>query len=202
MTQLLTLAHRKQQIRLSAGVVQELVRLWPLFDPLRIDQSWSVLEGSIMKVVAEGRAKSSLLSQAYYAALRELEGIAAPLPAVTLGTAAWEPAALTSINVTGPIMTKAAIAAKQPLNMLAQNALIRVSGAATRHTLDGGRSTLSTFMTADKVRYRRITSANPCSFCTLLRNRGAVYLKETSGFRSHDHCSCTAEPVFKKARAA
>jgi hypothetical protein len=194
----LTLAHRRSQIKLSASIIQELVTLWPSFDPLNIDRSWAALERAIMSIIADGRQSSSLLTEAYYRAAREAAGVATRLPLVALGGTTWEPAALTSINVTGPILTKSAIAAKRPVASLAADALVRVSGAATRHALDGGRDTMNRYIKADKVKYRRITSSNPCTFCSLLRDRGAVYLKETSGFRSHDHCSCTAEPVFGK----
>lgn len=46
------------------------------------------------------------------------------------------------------------------------------------------------------VGWRRITRAGGCSFCRMLADRGAVYREKTVRFAAHDHCSCTAEPVF------
>jgi hypothetical protein len=52
--------------------------------------------------------------------------------------------------------------------------------------------------TFTKVRYKRVLSSNPCSFCRMLAGRGAVYHEGTASFESHDHCACSAEPVFSK----
>jgi hypothetical protein len=46
------------------------------------------------------------------------------------------------------------------------------------------------------VGWRRVTSGTGCSFCRMLAARGVIYKHETARFASHDHCSCTAQPVF------
>lgn len=74
----------------------------------------------------------------------------------------------------------------------------RLTGAAEKLVLDVGRSTvIDTAKSDPKARgWARVPEPGACYFCALLATRGAVYKKETVGFRSHDHCRCHAEPVF------
>lgn len=46
------------------------------------------------------------------------------------------------------------------------------------------------------VGWRRVTSGSGCKFCRMLADKGAVYSDSTARFASHDHCGCTAQPVF------
>lgn len=46
------------------------------------------------------------------------------------------------------------------------------------------------------VGWRRVTSGSGCKFCRMLADKGAVYSDDTARFASHDHCGCTAQPVF------
>jgi hypothetical protein len=48
----------------------------------------------------------------------------------------------------------------------------------------------------EAVGWRRISSGNGCKFCRMLADRGAVYKRDTATFASHEHCNCTAQPVF------
>jgi len=43
--------------------------------------------------------------------------------------------------------------------------------------------------------WRRI-STGKCKFCRMLADRGAVYSDATARFAAHNHCTCSAEPVF------
>jgi hypothetical protein len=38
--------------------------------------------------------------------------------------------------------------------------------------------------------------AGGCDFCRMLIGRGAVYTEASADFASHDHCGCSASPVF------
>ena len=48
----------------------------------------------------------------------------------------------------------------------------------------------------DAVGWRRETSGVGCGFCRLLAAKGAIYRASTARFAAHDHCGCTAAPVF------
>ena len=45
------------------------------------------------------------------------------------------------------------------------------------------------------VGWRRVSSGG-CKFCRMLADKGAVYSESTARFASHEHCGCTAQPVF------
>ena len=46
------------------------------------------------------------------------------------------------------------------------------------------------------VGWRRVTSGG-CRLCRMLSDRGAVYKESTARFATHEHCNCTAQPVFQ-----
>jgi hypothetical protein len=114
----------------------------------------------------------------------------------------WKPrdrAITVSLNVTGPIGQKAKVARGKTSRQARDESFVESSGAASRHVLTGGRQSLLTLLTEDDQvqRWIRVTDGEPCAFCAMLASRGPVYLTEDSaGFRAHDHCACTAEPVY------
>lgn len=74
-----------------------------------------------------------------------------------------------------------------------------------RHALSGGRRTMEHSAAANGTRWRRVTGANPCTFCGMLATRGfldAGYssretaLWDAEGRRYHDHCTCTAAEII------
>lgn len=82
--------------------------------------------------------------------------------------------------------------------------LVATSGTAGRQVLNGGRHTGLTLVDADETAlgWIRVTDGDPCYFCAMLAGRGPVYKSEaTAGFQAHDHCACTAEPVFARTAA-
>lgn len=176
--------------------MRDLLTVWSAFNPIAIDDTWPAIERSALSIIAARRSESAALSQTYYVALREESGLRAALPLVSSATE-WEQAARVSLLVTGPVGAKEGILAKRPLADIVDNTFVRVAGVVQRHALNGGRATLIANMLRDRVRYRRVTSGRACDFCVMLAGRGAVYAKDTSDFRSHDHCHCTAEPVFR-----
>lgn len=108
-------------------------------------------------------------------------------------------AAEVSLNITGPIGQKHKIKLGKTPRQARDISFVESSGVATRHVLTGGRQSLLTLLTDDPQvqRWVRVTDGDPCAFCAMLASRGPVYLTEDSaGFRAHDHCACTAEPVY------
>jgi hypothetical protein len=107
--------------------------------------------------------------------------------------------ARTSLQVTGYVTTERLRALKHadPGSV----ALVRVSGAVTRHVLDGGRETLLASVRGDRRArgWARVTSAEPCEFCSMLASRGGVYMATSGAFAAHDHCACGVEPVFYRS---
>lgn len=118
-----------------------------------------------------------------------------------LDTGKADRAAKVSLIVTGPVNQKAKIARGKSPEQANREALAEASGAASRHVLTGGRQSLLTLVEGDMqaLGWARVTDGDPCAFCAMLASRGPVYRTEVSaGFQAHDHCACTAEPVYSR----
>lgn len=191
----LTERHRRSQLALRAQVVRQLLAIWPALKPAEVDRSWPAVETAVAALVTARRRDSADLAAVYYQALRTALGIGGQ-PTPILADEVDPELLAVSLRVTGPATIKrltAAHVANAP-----DVALVRLSGAVARHVLDGGRETLIRSIGADRRArgWQRVTSGRACQFCTMLAGRGAVYGEESSTFASHDHCGCTAEPVF------
>lgn len=209
----LTEQHRRAQLALRSAFMRELVRLWPLIDLDKLDETAAEWIGFVTDLVLTWRLQSVDRALSYYDEFRRAE-IGEPLPnrGNFRSLAKPEPAAIrTSLLVTGPIGVKSRIGKGFDPRIAKAKALVDVSGAASRHVLDGGRQLI--IETAEKddlaVKFARVTDDDPCAFCAMLASRGPVYFsKETAtrttarsrkrgpGKEYHDHCGCTVEPGF------
>jgi hypothetical protein len=107
----------------------------------------------------------------------------------------------TSLRVTSLVAVKQSMLAGQPVQQAMSNAFVqslrcRYPPRAGWWPGDG-RPVDARRPACDPV--PRVTSANPCKFCSMLAGRGAVYLTaETAGEnnRFHDHCSCVIAPEY------
>lgn len=80
-----------------------------------------------------------------------------------------------------------------------ESAKTLIKGVTEKAVLDTGRNTIINAVHSDRRArgWAREVEPGACSFCLLLATRGAVYRSEkTADFKSHDHCRCTAVPVF------
>lgn len=179
--------HRRAQLALRAATLRQLLAIWPALDFDNIDRSWPAVEAALIPLVGLRRRDSAGLASAYYSASRAL---AAPggFASVRLGDRLEVERLLTSLLVTGPYTAKRLLSLRDP--RAKATTLVRVSGAVSRHVLDGGRQTLLRTAEADSKAkgWRRTTSGAPCSYCASLA--GAVMT--TPNFASHDHCGCSA----------
>jgi hypothetical protein len=104
-----------------------------------------------------------------------------------------------SLNITGPVGQKSRIGRGESPDRARDASFVESSGVAGRHVLTGGRRSLLTLLQDDPQarRWIRVTDGDPCAYCAMLAGRGPVYLtKKTASFSAHDHCACTAEPVY------
>lgn len=193
----LTERHRTAQLALRALALRQVMEIWPAFDVDDSARSWPAVETALLAVIGERRAVSASLAAGYFEAFRAAErvgDVASPvLAAFDEGAVAR---ARTSLQVTGYVTIERLRALKHADP--AQIALVRVSGAVTRHLLEGGRETLLMSVRSDRRArgWARVTSAEPCEFCSMLASRGAVYRAGSGRFQAHDHCGCSAEPVY------
>lgn len=116
-----------------------------------------------------------------------------------LDEARMDRAVRVSLTVTGPVGQKSKIGRGKSVKTARDESFVEASGAASRHVLTGGRQSLLTLVQDNMPdpRWIRVTDGDPCAFCAMLAGRGPVYLtKDSAGFSAHDHCACTAEPVY------
>ena len=195
----LTQAHRQTQLAIRATVLRQLLQVWPMLDPVRLDQTSPAFLAAATRLVLGGRQLSERASMLYLQQFRLAEGVRGAAPIVVPPpTSATTAAIRTSLTVTGPIAIKQATARGTLLSMATRTALTTVSSAAVRHVLDGGRNvTLESVKADPRARgWARVVSPNSCAFCVMLADRGGVYTESSADFESHDGCGCTAEPVM------
>jgi hypothetical protein len=220
----LTEAHRVAQSKNGALVAYVVAQLWlRMIDPNDISGSAANLILKLIPQLRQRRDFSALQARQYYQAFRKLEAKGDDgfsLPAMSeLNLEALE----TSLRVTGEVALKKRIAGL-PLNdnipTLTQQLLVKqaieetavdISGAATRHVMNGGRDELLNAADNDPqaLGYIRVTDGDPCYFCAMLASRGPVYddlsfdqsdprFVGPGEHKVHDHCGCSTEPVFDR----
>lgn len=193
----LTTTYRRANLALRAGTVRDFVRLWAVLDPKRMDETFPGWTLAARTLIERDRARAAGLASAYLKATRMASGV--PGDAV-IQLAAVAPAAQveSAMTATAKAGLYVALRSGRTLEQASDVALVRASGAAARLVLDGGRETVRRSLAADPrgTGWRRVTSGASCDFCDMLAGRGAVYSPETADFASHDHCACTAEPVY------
>jgi hypothetical protein len=191
--------HRQAQLGLRSRALRDFLAIWPLWTG--DTESFGRLVQAAQPLVTVYRHASSALAGGFYQSFRGIRQIpgqaavrlAANVPAQQLAS---------SMYVTGQVMTRDAVAAGQSFEEARRTALARVSGAVTRHVLDGGRQTIIDTAYGDEraIGWARLTDGKPCAFCAMLAGRGAVYKTEsTADFQAHDHCGCQAIPIFTAA---
>jgi hypothetical protein len=193
----LTDQHRRAQVALRTRTVAEVARLWPALDLAALDRTYPALLSSVAPLVARNRKTSADLSAGYLREHRKAAGVGGTWDLVLADTVDRERLE-TALRVTSVVAAKRAVAAGQSTDLAMRTALVQAAGSVSRLVLDGGRDTVvETLRATGRVRYERVTGGSACGFCLMLAGRGAVYLTEDSGgFESHDHCGCTAAPVY------
>lgn len=192
---LLTVRHRQGQIALRAQLLRDFQSIWPIW---RGDESsFRLLVSATIPLVGLRREASSALGSAYYEMFRRTEGVggaSTPRPADPVP----DDVLTTSLYVTGFNSVLKSIEAGFSPQAAQQNAFVKVTGAITRHTLNGSRESILRSTAADQQArgWARVTGGNPCAFCAVLASRGAAYAEDTVDFRAHDHCTCEAEPLY------
>lgn len=219
----LTEAHRVAQAKNGALVAYIVAQLWlRSIDPDDIAGSSRTLIERLIPSLVQRRTQSALLARKYYETFRTTElggGDGFSLP--DLSTMNLE-ALQTSLRVTGEVALKKKLAgypvgADGKLHIAFVNAAIeetsvQISGAATRHVMNGGRDEIQQAQEADPraLGYIRVTDGDPCFFCAMLASRGPIYGDDSfdesdprfigeGQHKVHDHCGCGVEPVFSRS---
>jgi hypothetical protein len=193
----LTRTYRAQNLALRAQTLRDLQRLWPALSYDDLERTYPAWRAGAAAVIGRDRTRSAGLASIYLRAHRMQAGVPGELIVRLAGAAPAEQVA-TAMRVTTLVAIKKSTMAGKTADLAMRDAFVQSSGAATRLVLDAGRDTIRQTTVADPrtAGWQRVTSGG-CDFCTMLAGRGSVYTEATAGFDSHDHCACSAEPVYR-----
>lgn len=196
----LTAAHRRGQLAVRARTLRDLLVLWPLFRPSDFATFEAFAAAAALLVTARHR-ESAGLGAAYFSAFRRVE-IGSPAEPRVVGP---PPTGIIvdKLRATGLLGVLNARRAGLGVEAARSNGLVRVSGAAAKMVLDGGRQSIVASLDRDgrALGWQRVTGPSPCAFCAMIASRGTVFKGERDAeFQAHDHDSCTAEPVYPGSR--
>lgn len=207
----LTLEHRRRMDLIGQGVNQQTATVLATADPADIDTWWVGAAPQLRRFALAGSAATARLARTY---LVEHAGEAGAGRIEPIDVRPDRVRVDQALAVTGPVAFKTNMA-RTGSNEAALRAMgTKVTGAVRRLALAGGReTTIATIYEAPQVvGYQRITRAGACDFCTMLANRGAVYLSRErasevgrtgrirgnrqAGESFHDSCGCVVEPIY------
>lgn len=191
----LTEAHRLGQLRVRARVLRAVVAAWPLYDLGDPERTWEPLEQLLLALIGSQAPVSAALSSNYYRAFRHAEGAAGSVPTVVASTPPAEEL-IRSLRFVGVVGAQKLLEGR--VADASARTLTNVAGDTARLVMNTGRDTIVESVQADTraLGWARVTDGSPCSFCRMLASRGPVYRGRGGGFKAHNHCGCTAEPVF------
>lgn len=201
----LTQAHASQQLAIAARAEQSSRVLWRRLDVSDLDRSALVWLPAQVELLRRSFIESESLAGQY---VTQYRGVEADGPTGPIVSPIFPAAAMTStMLIHGPRRVKAYIGKGASPSGAHSAALNKFTGMVRRQTLMGGRMAIDSTSGADQsaIGWRRVTGANPCTFCAMVASRGPVYSSEdTATLRAgtklqyHGHCKCTAEIVYGK----
>lgn len=200
----LTQQYQRELTVIKAGVVLDVLRVWPLLNLADVLTSWPALLTVLLSIIDTRRAAAVTTAENYVRRFRNAEGISGAFHAVHAEPPA-RAAMDVSLRATGPATILRAVSRGMSVDEASKRALGTVSGAASRIALDGARQTVVLSVGDDKqaLGWMRVTRGDSCAFCAMLASRGPVYkTSSTAGDdsnRFHDHCDCVVEPVYSRS---
>jgi hypothetical protein len=198
MAESLTQRHRAQQLLLRRATDVAVGRAWPRLDFDRLDATYPALALDVSQIVERNRRTSAGLTAAYLREFRREQRVGGT-PKIELVRSLNVDQFNASLSTTSVASIKKATAEGRAADLAMRNALVLAQGAMARLVLNAGRDTLLASLAADSraVGYERVLGGAGCEFCQMLAGRGDVYSAESADFEAHDHCGCTAEPVYR-----
>lgn len=203
MNRTLALQQRRLQLAVRAALLQQWQPTWRILDPKRLDQTLPVWLSAAIPLVQESRRRSAGVAALHLRQARQAAGVDGAVPLQIAATAPTNQL-LASLTATSIATIRRGFGNGQSVDQAMTSGFVSSAGAASRIALEGGRDTIvDTVRTDDRaIGWERITSGDPCAFCALLASRGGVYRGEdTADFEAHDHCSCSAEPIYSGSLA-
>jgi hypothetical protein len=195
----LTERHMREQLAIRTRALDEFASLMAGYDPNN-QFSIAATRNGLFEITARYRAQSAEAASRYYAAFRAAEGVpgAPPLPVTDVVDDAFKELMGDSYRVLLRKPPPDLVDAIKRAKLLQRNEA-ELAARLSRYVLTGGRIRMADLIRSDRaaVGWARVTRGKACAFCGLLAARGPVYSKLTGGFRAHNSCACTIEPVFR-----
>ena len=190
----LTDAHRIAQVKVRNQVEREAKKAMKLLDLDNISGSWA-WKLDLLQIMRDGYTDSVKLATTYMETFPEVDAgiteqiIVSPFSARDADVI---------INAEGVAAIKKGIKAGELPEQAAARVASSLAAAAAQQAIAGGRNLIDSTVrySGRSGQYRRVGGSSLCAFCAMLVGRGPVYSQTTGYFRSHDHCGCTAEPVY------
>lgn len=189
---------RHLQLAVRASLLRKLVPTWRIMNSERLDQTLPVWLAAAIPLVQDARRTSAGVAALHLRQVRADAGVDGTVP-LQFASVAPVDQLMASLTATSIATVRAAFGNGQNVTQAMNSGFVASAGAATRIALQGGRDTIIDTVQADDkaIGWERVTSGDPCAFCALLASRGGVYRGEASAdFEAHDHCSCSAEPIY------
>lgn len=187
----LTGAHYREQLAIKAHAVRTSHTLWTTWDGEQ--GTWARLLDLATPMLGQLHTLSGQTARRYYSQLAaQIIGThekALPVPELP------EEQIAKSLTATGLIGTYVAQRRGFSPQAARQIGFVRFSGSFSRLALNGSRDVIvQTVAHPDSAAkaWERVTSGDPCDFCAGL----AGERNNADTFEAHDHCSCTAAPLF------
>jgi hypothetical protein len=220
----LAMSARRVQLAIRAATIRDTVRLWPLLDPVRLDETFPGWVTAMESMLTRYHVQSAVAAQRSYVTARTLalgEDARQFIPALpatpdpqwvrrALGYAG--PGQLQKIanppaerDDDGQMRALTTAPDRRIVERrIRDRALVVTTGVAQRIVISGGRDLVlvNGVLRDDKaVGWYRLTDGDPCSFCALLSSRGITYKSTTVDFKAHDLCACMPQPAYSRDEA-
>jgi hypothetical protein len=204
--------HRDDQLANSEGYKAEFATLWAFWSVVQSPaqrRSWLAANVNLIK---RYRARAQAIARRYYQRARVLDA-GAVLPELPQVEPASDAELVRNLlDRSAGVYKRARLVGLDEFEA-AERARAAAEAAGERLVLNGGRDAIEQIGNADRdaIGWMRVSDGDPCSFCSLIVSRGAVYeSRATAGgnansrfvgagmFKFHDSCGCTVAPVFTR----
>lgn len=194
----LTRKHYVAQLAVRSATNRDVMMLWRGVDPTDLTGTYDRFARAAALLAQARHGTSSGVAADYQEHFRRAEKVAGRA-AIKLASPLAQRLALNALRGAGLTGIINARTRGFSVEAAARNGLVKVLGATTRLVLGGGRETIlgSAVEDSHASHWQRVTSGDPCAFCAMIAERGAIFVESSADFETHDHCSCSAEVAYE-----
>lgn len=189
--------HRQRQIAIGLSVSRAVAAIWnSRIRPEHMTDSWGSIRDIVTSLIRKFYQASAADSARFYGMMRT----ASDLPYLQVQLPRLPPQELLKVADSQALGTFFHEIKTVDEHIAAQSSGRAIEAASSRLALKGGRQTIVDAVHNDPmaIGWERLISPGACGFCAMLAGRGAVYRSHGSAdFPAHDHCHCTAQPMFE-----